>query len=247
MHINILNGKPRCNFSVISRDMSFKSKPIQLPDHPIQAESSTAPRGLSETIFSKAKLITGIFKKQDFDVDSIISLILASSYTKEFCIKPAILTLLLHKVRDILMSQPILLALDGPFNILGDIHGQFEDLVRIFEITGYPGSAQFLFLGDYVDRGKQSLETITLLLCYKIKYPNSIHLLRGNHESSSVNRGSFFNLVYGFYDECKRRSNTRVWKEFANTFNCLPLAAVISNAIFCVHGGISPHLTRSTT
>lgn len=88
-----------------------------------------------------------------------------------------------------------------------------------------------------MDRGKQSLESICLLLAYKIKYPENFFLLRGNHECASINR------IYGFYDECKRRYNIRLWKTFTDCFNCLPVAAIIDDKIFCMHGGLSPELT----
>ena len=122
------------------------------------------------------------------------------------------------------MSQPILLELEAPIKIVGDIHGQYYDLLRyffkeifthmprLFEYGDFPPASNYLFLGDYVDRGiymeflsffqqcsgKQSLETICLLLAYKIKFPENFFLLRGNHECASINR------IYGFFDECKQ-------------------------------------------
>jgi len=122
------------------------------------------------------------------------------------------------------------------FDLAGDVHGQYSDLLRLFEYGGLPPEANYLFLGDYVDRGKQSLETICLLLAYKIKYPENFFLLRGNHECASINR------IYGFYDECKRRFNVRLWKTFTECFNCLPVAALIDEKILCMHGGLSPDL-----
>ena len=124
----------------------------------------------------------------------------------------------------------------SPLQICGDIHGQYYDLLRLFEYGGFPPEANYLFLGDYVDRGKQSLETICLLLAYKIKYPENFFILRGNHECASINR------IYGFYDECKRRYNIKLWKTFTDCFNCLPIAAIIDEKIFTMHGGLSPDL-----
>lgn len=102
------------------------------------------------------------------------------------------------KGREVLLSQPILLELEAPLKICGDTHGQYYDLLRLFEYGGFPPESNYLFLGDYVDRGRHSLETICLLLCYKIKYPENFFILRGNHECASINR------IYGFYDEYVR-------------------------------------------
>uniref|UniRef100_A0A2K5CQ07 Serine/threonine-protein phosphatase n=1 Tax=Aotus nancymaae TaxID=37293 RepID=A0A2K5CQ07_AOTNA len=112
--------------------------------------------------------------------------------------------------------QPILLELEAPLTICGDIHGQLQ---------WFPAR-----------KGKQLLETICLLLAYKIKYPENFFLLRGNHECASINR------ICGFYDECKRRYNIKLWKTFTDCFNCLPIPAIVDEKIFCCHGGLSPDL-----
>jgi serine/threonine-protein phosphatase PP1 catalytic subunit len=140
--------------------------------------------------------------------------------------------------REIFMSEPMLLQVRAPLNVCGDIHGQFPDLIQLFEKCGDPSNTNYLFLGDYVDRGKQSLETICLLFAYKIKYRSTFHLLRGNHESAGINR------VYGFYDECKTRYTVKTWRTFCDCFNCLPVAAVINDRILCMHGGLSPELKQ---
>jgi serine/threonine-protein phosphatase PP1 catalytic subunit len=142
---------------------------------------------------------------------------------------------LCKECRKILQEQDIFLELNSPIKICGDIHGQFYDLLRLFEFGGFPPNSKYLFLGDYVDRGKQSIETISLLFAFKIRYPKNFFILRGNHESSIVNR------IYGFYDECRRRFDTKIWKVFCETFNYLPIAALIDKKIFCTHGGLSPN------
>ncbi|GEM12746.1 serine/threonine protein phosphatase [Rhodotorula toruloides] len=201
-------------------------------------------------------------KQQTFDIDDMISRLLDAGYsgkvTKSVCLKNAEITAICQAAREVFLSQPTLIELSPPVKIVGDVHGQYSDLIRLFEMCGFPPNANYLFLGDYVDRGKQSLETILLLLCYKVKYPENFFLLRGNHECANVTRGLFrvfllsgltrvpdasYAPVYGFYDECKRRCNIKVWKTFIDVFNCLPIAAVVASKIFCVHGGLSPSLS----
>ena len=174
------------------------------------------------------------------NIDETIQKLLDAGYsakkTRSVALKNSEITQICQLARDIFLSQPSLLELSPPVKIVGDVHGQYADLLRLFTKCGFPPSSNYLFLGDYVDRGKQSLETILLLLCYKIKYPENFFLLRGNHECANVTR------VYGFYDECKRRCNIKIWKTFIDTFNALPLAAIVAGKIFCVHGGLSPVL-----
>ncbi|CAO3657601.1 unnamed protein product [Mucor hiemalis] len=143
------------------------------------------------------------------DVDTIISRLLevrGSRPGKQVQLGEHEIKFLCQKAREVFMSQPILLDLEAPIKVCGDIHGQYYDLLRLFEYGGFPPEANYLFMGDYVDRGKQSLETICLLLAYKIKYPENFFILRGNHECASIN------CIYGFYDECKRRYNIKLWK-----------------------------------
>ncbi|RNF07243.1 serine/threonine-protein phosphatase PP1 [Trypanosoma conorhini] len=145
---------------------------------------------------------------------------------------------LVMESRLLFMSQPMLVEVVAPVRICGDVHGQYHDLLRLFDLGGYPPEANYLFLGDYVDRGDQSLESICLLLAYKLRFPESFFLLRGNHESSSINR------IYGFFDECKRRYSVRLWKQFTDTFNCMPVAGLVEGRILCMHGGLSPELRQ---
>ena len=173
------------------------------------------------------------------NVDSLIEKLLSvrgNKPGKQVDLKEDELKFLIDQSLKIIKDQKMLVELEAPLHVCGDIHGQYYDLLRIFEHCGYPGEYNYLFLGDYVDRGKQSLETVCLLLCYKIKYPDKVTLLRGNHESSVTNR------IYGFYDECKRRYNVRLWKSFTDLFNWLPVAAIIDEKILCMHGGLSPDL-----
>lgn len=208
--------------------LTTPSSPISMKHH----------RGSDVTDEIAPQLVTA--RGAELNLEEVIQKLLDAGYsgkrTKNLCLKNSEIAIICSTARETFLSQPPLLELSAPVKIVGDVHGQYSDLIRIFTKCGFPPAANYLFLGDYVDRGKQSLETILLLLCYKIKYPENFFLLRGNHECANVTR------VYGFYDECKRRSNLKTWKLFIDTFNTLPITAVVASKIFCVHGGLSPVL-----
>lgn len=144
---------------------------------------------------------------------------------------------LCRAARQAFLGEPSLLEVKAPITICGDLHGQYHDLLRIFDKCGLPPATTYLFLGDYVDRGAQSIETVSLLFALKVKFPDHVFMLRGNHECCHVNK------TYGFYDECLRFYSVTIWRVFTDVFKCLPIAAVVGGKIFCVHGGISPKLT----
>eukprot|EP00823_Brevimastigomonas_motovehiculus_P002924 TRINITY_DN1740_c0_g1_i1.p1 TRINITY_DN1740_c0_g1~~TRINITY_DN1740_c0_g1_i1.p1 ORF type:complete len:405 (+),score=76.98 TRINITY_DN1740_c0_g1_i1:108-1322(+) len=244
--------------STFSTASSFSSSSSMLISNKQQTPSSTSSlsSATTATLSTASSTVTSTFsstttlnkdskdskdskgkKEIQLDVDKVIDRLLevrGKKPGKQVNLTEQEIRALCLKSREIFISQPILLELEAPIKIVGDIHGQYFDLLRLFQYGGFPPDANYLFLGDYVDRGKQSLETICLLLAYKIKYPENFFLLRGNHECASINR------IYGFYDECKRRYNIKLWKTFTDCFNCLPVAAIIDEKIFCVHGGLSP-------
>lgn len=146
---------------------------------------------------------------------------------------------LCSKVSEILIEEDNLVRLNAPISICGDIHGQFYDLLELFAVGDDCPETSYCFMGDYVDRGYHSVETISLLFALKVRYPSRITLLRGNHESRSLTK------VYGFYDECLQKFSSYLpYKYFMETFDLLPLCAVVGDSLFLVHGGISPELDR---
>ncbi|GAW82424.1 protein phosphatase containing kelch-like domains [Plasmodium gonderi] len=170
-----------------------------------------------------------------------------------FIIPWANISILCSMVIDIFKQEDMILKLRAPIKIYGDIHGQYYDLMRLFQLYKCPveedlgeklnaigdiDSNDYLFLGDYVDRGSNSLEVICLLFALKCKYPKQIHLIRGNHEDMAINS------LYGFQEECKRRlkedinDKSSCWLQINQVFEWLPIGAIVEEKILCVHGGI---------
>ena len=141
------------------------------------------------------------------------------------------------RAKDILIDESNVAIVSAPVTVCGDIHGQFYDLIELFRIGGNVPDTNYLFMGDYVDRGYHSVETVSLIVALKIRYPHRITILRGNHESRQITQ------VYGFYDEClKKYGNAHVWKYFTDLFDYLPPTALVENELFCLHGGLSPSI-----
>ena len=139
------------------------------------------------------------------------------------------------KVMELLIKEKNLLELEAPITVVGDLHGQLYDFLEIFRLQQPPPQSKFLFLGDYVDRGYYSIEVLMYLVCLKIKYPDRVYLLRGNHECASIS------FQYGFYSECLEKfGTTTVCSKCCEMFMFLPIAAKIGSSIICVHGGLSP-------
>lgn len=133
---------------------------------------------------------------------------------------------IIEKAKEILIKEENIQPVKAPVTICGDIHGQFYDLLELFLVGGKLPDTNYLFMGDYVDRGYYSVECLSLLLCLKIKYPTRIYLTRGNHESRQVTK------VYGFYDECiKKYGSSNVWIAFTFLFDLIPLACLVDSKV----------------
>lgn len=145
--------------------------------------------------------------------------------------------LVCEKVKEILAEESNIQPVNAPVNVCGDLHGQFYDVLELFRVGGEIPTKRYIFIGDIVDRGYHSVETLTLLFCYKIKYTDCITLLRGNHESRQTSR------AYGFFEEIQRKyGNANVWKYCTDVFDYFPIGALIEGRILCIHGGLSPNV-----
>lgn len=173
---------------------------------------------------------TTTYTKSQSNVEAWISKLTAGAALAELEVKS-----LCELARQILMKESNVQPVPAPVTLCGDIHGQWQDLMELFRVGGPAPDTNYLFMGDYVDRGYHSVETISILVCLKVRYPSRVFILRGNHESRQITQ------VYGFYDECFRKyGSPEVWKMFTDLFDFLPLSAVVADSTFCVHGGLSP-------
>jgi len=166
------------------------------------------------------------------DIDQYISKLRAGKILTEQEVKN-----LCEKAKGILSTESNVQVVKSPVTVCGDIHGQLHDLLELFKIAGECPDTNYLFMGDYVDRGYYSVETVSLLVALKVRFRDRLTLLRGNHESRQITQ------VYGFFDECLRKyGNANVYNIFTDMFDYLPLTALVENEIFCLHGGLSPEL-----
>ncbi|EAX96143.1 Ser/Thr protein phosphatase, putative [Trichomonas vaginalis G3] len=138
----------------------------------------------------------------------------------------------IRSTRSLMKQEKTILYIDGEYEVVGDIHGDLTSLMTIFEKKGYPNITKYIFLGDYVDRGPNSIEVVLLLFALKILTPSRIYLIRGNHECSAVSK------KYNFRNDCVCHVDMPFFKSIIKAFNVMPLGAVVNHDIFCVHGGI---------
>lgn len=189
---------------------------------------SISARCIGDTCLEAGFLRQGIMA--GMQLDEIIEYLRYSKHIPEETIYELCL-----KCQELLVNESNVTHVDTPVTICGDIHGQLHDLLTLFEKSEGIEKNRFIFLGDFVDRGFYSLESFLLLLCYKLRYPDRITLIRGNHETRQITK------VYGFYDEVIRKyGNSNVWRYCCEVFDYLSLGAIINGQIFCVHGGLSP-------
>ncbi|RNF05982.1 protein phosphatase 4 catalytic subunit [Trypanosoma rangeli] len=144
---------------------------------------------------------------------------------------------LCDRCKDLFLEEGNIEVVYAPVTLCGDIHGQLFDMLELFRHGGRVPDTSYVFMGDFVDRGYHSVETLLLLLLLKVRYPDRMTLLRGNHESRQITQ------VYGFYDECYRKyGSANVWRFCTDLFDYMPLMALVEDDVLCVHGGLSPDI-----
>lgn len=162
--------------------------------------------------------------------------LIRAHFLKEGKLAESQLIRIIDMARSLFTSEPNMLTVPAPVTVCGDVHGQYYDLMKLFEVGGHPSKTSYLFLGDYVDRGSFSVECLVYLYSLKLNFPTTFWMLRGNHECRHLTE------YFTFKNECAHKYSLKLYEASIRSFNALPLAAIMSSQFFCVHGGISPSL-----
>jgi serine/threonine-protein phosphatase PP1 catalytic subunit len=205
--------------------------------HSLKAKKLINRRGEIKFKFSIASPVrsTGLRVTNPNPEDLVEMILRPHDFAKVCPVSQCDIDWLIETASRVAMEQPSLLHLGAPIIIVGDLHGNYFDLMRIFMRYGFPDVRNYLFLGDLVDRGKDAIDILNLLCCFKIMYPNNVFIIRGNHESEKTSS------TYGFKEECSKKKIS--YDTYLGLFHALPFAAIVGEKIMCVHAGISPTLT----
>jgi len=157
-------------------------------------------------------------------------------FMEEGRLQPEHIIHIADQVAKVFRQEANMVTLRSPITVCGDIHGQFYDLKKLFDLGGDPSNTKYLFLGDYVDRGCFSCEVTLYLFALKLNFPDTFFMIRGNHECRQMTE--FFN----FREECEYKYCTEVWEAIMDAFDTLPLSAIIDRKFLCLHGGLSPDI-----
>lgn len=216
--------------------MPIHRLPAQPGKPPQRLQDPLNDRPVKEVPLPPAQLLTADIY---YDKNGLPNIdVLFEHLTLEGALAQELLLDIISKASDLFREEPNMLKLNDPITVVGDIHGQYYDLVKLLEVGGKPEETQYIFLGDYVDRGSFSVEVVAAMYSLKIRYPKQVRMLRGNHECRQMT--SFFN----FREECEYKYDLSVYNAFMDSFDNLPLAATINGKFLVVHGGLSPDLTQ---
>ena len=226
------NNNQKNYFTGITPDMITVLNPnvIKEKEEKNQAELKEKENNMNLNNDNNNNSLNQSLGRQCSSLDEQIEQLRKCQYITEIEVK-----LLCEKAKELFIEESNVQIIDAPITVCGDIHGQFDDLTELFNKGGKCPETNYLFMGDFVDRGFNSVETFLLLLALKVRYPDRITLIRGNHETRQITQ------VYGFYDECMRKyGSINVWRYCTEIFDYLPISAIIDGKIFCIHGGLSP-------